>query len=147
MNDIMFHILLLMVINFVFLAKIFDIETAFLYRNLKKELYMECPQGMNNVGKDDCISMDKCIYGLIQILKKVLFNEGNIDSCLCVKKSKENVVYIALDIDDNLMVGNTEAIDEVIEALQENGPVFKVIEGLQNDLSFKVSFSSNKKRA
>ena len=44
------------------------------------------------------------------------------------------------------MVGNAEAIDEAIEALQKNGLVLKIIEGQQNYLSFKVGFSLDKKR-
>ena len=47
-------------------AKIVDIETAFLYGDLEEEIYMECPQGMSEVKKDDCIILNKCIYGLVQ---------------------------------------------------------------------------------
>ena len=43
------------------------------------------------------------------------------------------------------MVGNAEAIDEAIEALQKNGLVLKIVEGQQNYLSFKVGFSLDKK--
>ena len=55
-----------MVLHFGYLAKIVDIETTFLYGDLKEEIYMECPQGMSNVKKDDCIILNKCIYGLVQ---------------------------------------------------------------------------------
>ena len=59
---------------------------------------MECPQGMSNVKKDNCIILNKCIYGLIQaahqyykkaieILKSSSFVGGNIDLCLYIKKS------------------------------------------------------------
>ena len=65
-NDITFLILLLVVIHFGYLAKIVDVETAFLYGNLEEEIYMECPQGMSNMGKDGCIILNKCIYGLVQ---------------------------------------------------------------------------------
>ena len=53
-NNITFHILLLMELHFSCLAKIVDVE-AFLYRDLEEETYMGCPQGMSNVGKNDCI--------------------------------------------------------------------------------------------
>ena len=55
-----------MVINFGFLAKIVDVKTAFLYGDLEEEIYMECPQGTLNVANNDCIILNKCIYGLIQ---------------------------------------------------------------------------------
>ena len=50
-NDITFCILLLMVLNFGYSAKIAGTETTFLYGDLEEEMYMECPQGMSNVRK------------------------------------------------------------------------------------------------
>ena len=64
-NDITFHILLLLVLHFGYLTKIVNIETVFLYGDLEEEIYMECPQGMLNVKKDDCIILNKCINGLV----------------------------------------------------------------------------------
>ena len=61
-----------------------------------------------------------------------------------MKKCAKGVVYIALYVDDNLMVGNTRVIYEEIEA---NGFVIKVVEGLQDYLFCKVKFSLDKKRA
>ena len=54
-NDITFRILLLIVVHFGYSARIVNIKTAFLYGDLKEEIYMECPQGMAGVKKDDCI--------------------------------------------------------------------------------------------
>ena len=54
-NNVTFRIMLLMVLHFGYLAKIVDVETAFLYGDLKEEIYMECLQGMMDVKKDDCI--------------------------------------------------------------------------------------------
>ena len=65
-NDITFCVLLLMVLHFGYSAQIVDIETAFLYGDLKEENYMECYQGMSDVKKDDCVILNKCIYGLVQ---------------------------------------------------------------------------------
>ena len=52
-NDITFHVLLLMVIHFGYSAKIVNLEATFLYRELEEENYMECPQGMSDMGKVD----------------------------------------------------------------------------------------------
>ena len=56
---------------------------------------------MSDVRKDDCIILNKCIYGLIQAAhqyyKKAVesFVGGNIDPCLYVKKSAKGIVYVA----------------------------------------------------
>ena len=98
--------------------------TAFLYGELEEEIYMECPQVMSDIGKDHCIILNKYIYSLVQevrqyykkavkILKNLEFIGGNVDPCLYIKKSAKGVVYKALYIDDNLMVGNIRAIDKL----------------------------------
>ena len=69
-NNITFCILLLMVLHFGYLDKIVNIETAFLSGDLEEEIYMECPQGMSNIQKDDCIILNKFIYGLVQAAKQ-----------------------------------------------------------------------------
>ena len=51
-----------MVIHFGLFSKIVNIETAFLYKDLEEEIYMECPQDLSDVGRDDCIILNKCIY-------------------------------------------------------------------------------------
>ena len=77
-----------------------------------------------------CIIVNKCFYGIVQaglqyckkavnILKKLGCFGGNDDPCLYVKKSEKGIVYVALYIDDNLMIGDIEAINEAITALKE----------------------------
>ena len=69
-KKIAFHILLLMVIHFGYSTNIVDIEATFLYRELEEEIYMEFLQGMSDVGKDDCIILNNCIYILVQATKQ-----------------------------------------------------------------------------
>ena len=148
-NDITFHILLLIVLHFGYLAKIVDVKTAFLYGDLEEEIYMECPQGMKGVKKDDCIILKKCIYGLIQaarqyykkaveILKSSGFEGGIIDPCLYVKRSAKGILYIALYVDDNHLIGNKAPIDDAILALKNKGLVLKGVEGVQDYLSCEI---------
>ena len=47
---------------------------------------------------------------------------------------------IALCIDDNVMVGDIEAIDEAIAGFKENGLVLKIIEEQNDYLSWEVRF-------
>ena len=63
-------ILLLMVIHFGHSAKIVGVETAFLYGKLEEQIYVECPQGISDVGKNDFIILNKCIYGLVQAARQ-----------------------------------------------------------------------------
>ena len=61
-----------------------------------------------------------------------------------VKKSENDRFYVALCIDDNLMVGNVKAIDDIITVLKENGLVLKIMEGLQDYYSCKIIFNGQK---
>ena len=157
-NNVTFQIMLLLVLHFGYSANIVNVKTAFLYGDLEEEIYMECPQGMKDVKKDDCIILKKCIYGLVQaaqqyykkaveILRSSGFKGGNIDPCLYVKKSMKGIVYVAIYVDDNLMKGDKAAIDDAIMTLKNKGLVLKVMEGLQDYLSCKIKFSKNKERA
>ena len=157
-NDVNLHVLLLMVLHFGYLAKIINVETTFLHGDLEEEIFMECPQGMSNIKKDNYIILNKCIYGLVQvawqyykkaieILKNSDFIGGTIDPCLYVKKSAKDVVYVALYVDDNLMIGDITTIDDAIKALKCKGLVLKIVEGLQDYLSCEMKLSEDKKRA
>ena len=55
--------------------------------------------------------------------------------------------YIALYVDDNLIVGKEEAISKVIQELKEKGFTLKVDEDLKDYLSCEIQFSENKKSA
>ena len=58
-----------------------------------------------------------------------------INQRLYVKKSMKGIVYKALYVDDNLMIGDIAAINEFIEALKITELVLKIVEGLQDYLS------------
>ena len=69
-----------------------------------------------------------------RILKKLGFVRGNVDICLYVKKGEKVLTYVALYLDDNLMVENVETIDEAIATLKENGLVLKIVEELWSEI-------------
>ena len=92
-----------MVLHFGYLAKIVDIETTFLHRDLEEEIYVECPQDMSNIKKDACIILNKCIFSHVQAVwqyyKKAIENfknsgfvRGSTDPCLYAKKSTNGIV-------------------------------------------------------
>ena len=104
------------------------------------------------------VILSKCIYGLVhaarkynkkdvKILKNSGFVGGSIDPCLYVKKSVKVIVYIALYVDDNLMIGDMATINNAIKAFKNKELVPKIVEGLQDYLSCKIMFFKGKKRA
>ena len=147
-----------MALNFGYVAKIVTVETTFLYWDLEEEMYIECPQGMSNMKKGCCVKFEKkCIYSLLQaawqyykktvdILKNSVFVGGSISPCF-LKKSMKDIVYIALYVDNNLMIEDIVTNDNAIEALKSKGLVLNIVEGLQDYLSCKIKFSEDKKRA
>ena len=74
---------------------------------------MECAPGINGVGKDDCVILGKCM----DQCKQQGITEGNVNSCLYMKKSTKLTVSIALYIDGNLIIGLPNAINEVVVQL------------------------------
>ena len=99
------------------------------YRNLEKKIYIECLQDISNVSKDDSIILNKWIYGLVQTtrpyykkavetLKNLGFVGDCFNPCLYTKKTERGVVYVALHGDDDFMIRDVKASDEVIAVLK-----------------------------
>ena len=74
-------------------------------------------------------------------MKSSGFDGGSIDACLYFKRSVKGTVYKALYVDDNLMIGDKAAIDDAMLALKSKWLVLKVVEGLQDYLSYKIKIS------
>ena len=49
-----------------------DVDIAFLYIDLKKEIYVKCPQGMSNIQKDDCIIWTSASIALFRLLNSII---------------------------------------------------------------------------
>ena len=96
------------------------------------------------VRKDECIIMALCMQQdsikkkAVEIMKKVGFARGTVDPCLHMKKSLKGIIYVALYVDDNLMMGNPKAIDKAVEQLKKNRLELKVIEILWDYLSCEI---------
>ena len=137
-HDITFRLLIEVMILCGYSAKIADVETAFLHGRLEEEIYMDYPPGMTEVGlgdvdhTTDALLLLQSIYRTVQsarqyfkkavhVLKEISFNGGEVDPCLFWRKSSKGMCYIALYVDDNLLVGDLPAIDETIEPLRSKG--------------------------
>ena len=156
-HDITFRLLILAMMILGLSAKIMDVKTAFLYGKLEEEIYMECPQGLPSK-PNEVLILDKCIYGLVQsvrqyhkkavkILKKIGFEGGEVDPCLYMRRCAKGIVFLALYVDDNLLVGHPVVIEDTIKKMRKKGLVLKVEGDLKDYLSREINFSKDKRES
>ena len=95
---------------------------------------MKIPEGYDefiseDVDKEDCLTLQKAIYGLVQAArqswKKIVdkMQEGGYqlseaDPCMLYREDERGVCIIIIYIDDMLIIGKEEAIDAAIKVLQ-----------------------------
>ena len=107
---------------------------------------------------DAALLLNQCIYGLVQaarqyykkavaILRKIGFEGGEVDPCLFVKQYALGIVYVALYVDDNLLIGTPAAIEDTIKRLREEGLVLKVEDDLHDYLLCEIVFSKDRRKA
>ena len=124
------------------LAK-FDVKTAFLYGELEEELYLQQPPGYANEDRPGAVlRLNRSLYGLkqsprcwnekfVNLLKKFNFKNINSDKCVFMGVVQKCVVYLALYVDDGLIVSESmNAISEVLENLKSQ---FKITFGAADD--------------
>ena len=71
-----------------------------------------------------------------------------MDPCLYIKETANyGKVYIAIYVDDNLLVGHPNAINEVIQDLRNEGLFLNVEDDLKDYLSCEIDFLANKSSA
>jgi hypothetical protein len=109
---------------------------------------MNVPKGMS---QDDntCLLLNKTIYGLVQsarefynkllsTLKSMGFTENKPDPCLLSRWINVKVIMIGIYIDECLVVGKDNQIQEVIQGLKASGFILKVESSLKDYLSCRV---------
>jgi hypothetical protein len=147
-NDVSFRIILTAKLLCDLQASIVDVETAFLHGNLQEEIYMNVPKGMS---QDDntCLLLKKTIYVLVQsarefynnllsTLKSMGFTENKSDPCLLTRWINGKEIIIGIYVDDCLVVGKEDQIQEVIQGLKASGFNLKVESSLKDYLSCYV---------
>lgn len=107
----------------------FDIKTAFLYGEVKKELYMRQPEGFED-GSNRVCKLIISLYGLKQaprcwndcftdFLHSQGFYVSNADPCLFIRVRNNKYLFVTIYVDDGLVTGSDDnEIDEFIEALK-----------------------------
>ena len=150
-NDVSWRILLIIKMLMKHDAKIVDVETAFLFGDLDEEVYMTCKEVHDS---DEVLLLIHSLYGLVQSarqyyikfkekLTKIGFIGGHPDPCLWMRQNKKGTVYIAVWVDDSLLIGDSEAIEQAIKDLREEGFKLKIEGTLQDYLSCEITFNAD----
>lgn len=152
-TDVSWRILILTMLVMNLSAKIIDVETAFLLGDLDEEIYMTCREVHDD---DKVLLLLHSIYGLVQAarqyykkfisaLRDLGFKGGYPDPCLMTRQSDEGLVYIAIWVDDSLLVGDEKAIDKAISDLRNKGFTLKVEGSLKDYLSCEITLDRKNK--
>ena len=117
-NDVTFRVVVARMIIEKLKGKVVDIDNAFLNRDLEHEIYMKIPEGYDevinkDVDKEDCLILQKAIYGLVQAARLQ-------HAWISLTQLETSFLHlgIIIYIDDMLIIGKEEAIDDAIKVLQ-----------------------------
>lgn len=95
-----------------------DVKSAFLYGELKEEVYVDQPQGFVKLGEEDKVyRLKKALYRLKQAprawfsriesyFKREGFEKSNYDHTLFLKKIEGKILVVSLYVDDLILTGN-----------------------------------------
>ena len=99
-----------------------DVKSAFLYSELKEEVYIDQPEGYIKVGEEDKVyRLKKSLYGLKQAprawfsriesyFKKEGFKKSDYDHTLFFKKTENNLLVVSLYVDNLIFTGSDEIL-------------------------------------
>ena len=109
-----------------------DVKNAFLHGDLQEEVYMEQPQGYEDVRHPSYVcKLKKALYGLKQAprawharivacLVSIGFHMADADHSLYVRKNEHGIVIICIYVDDLIVGGDNESeIDHVKTLLKQ----------------------------
>jgi hypothetical protein len=113
-------------------STVVDIETAFLYGNLDKEIYMDVPMGLS-IGPNKKLLLRKTIYSLVQssrnsyeklinFLKVIGFEGSKSDPCLWTMWNSvvNHMLIIGIYVDDCLIIGKESSTSNLLEDLKKH---------------------------
>ena len=115
---------------------VMDVETAFLYGDIEEEIFMKSPVGMEEIdpgaSTEDCYQLKKGIYGLCQAARQFWkkfvdtikqesfgFQVSPADPCLLFKENELVICIIIMYVDDMLIIGRKEQIEDFATKIQE----------------------------
>ena len=112
------------------------VETAFLYGEIDEEIFMKSPVGMEEIdpgsSSEDCHQLLKGIYGLCQAARQFWkkfvntakkesfgFQVSPSDPCMLFKQNELGICIIIMYVDDMLIIGKKEQIQEFTTKIQK----------------------------
>ena len=115
---------------------VMDVETAFLYGDIEEEIFMKSPVGMEEIdpgsSPEDCFQLKKGIYGLCQAARQFWkkfadtikkepfgFTVSSVDPCMLFKENNLGICIIIMYVDDMLVIGKKEQIQEFATMIQK----------------------------
>ena len=157
-NNVTLTILIILMLAHNLRGKIVDVETAFLYGKLEEKIFMEIPPGMEKADPDDILMLDKSIYGLVQasrqwhkkmvkILKECGFKKSEVDPCLFLQKFHDGKIYVAIYVDDNLVIGPKKGVKKTIDCLNSKGLSLKIQDNLKDYLLCNIKVNRENQQA
>jgi hypothetical protein len=108
----------------------FDVKQAFVNATLPKPVYLKIPVGFEGDTSKQVYKVTKALYGLKQspaewnkelanTLKLLSFHRSKSDWNLFYKRTESKTIFLAVHVDDGLIVANEEfAIQEFIKTLE-----------------------------
>ena len=135
-HDVSFRITLARMMVEMLDSLVMDVETVFLYGEIDEEIFMKSPIGMEEIdpgsSSEDCYQLVKGIYGLCQAArlfwKKFVdtakkdpfgFKVSPADPCMLFKENELVVCIIFMYVDDMLIIGKKEQMQEFATKIQK----------------------------
>lgn len=137
----------------------FDVKTAFLNGDLEEELYMEPPPGLEQQQERGLVcKLQRSLYGLkqaprcwnskfVNFLNQFHFMQIESDKCVFIGNISEEKVYLALYVDDGLVISrSTAAINKILQYLKkcfqitiDDANLFVGLQLARNKLTHQIS--------
>ena len=141
---------------------VMDVETAFLYGDIEEEIFMKSPVGMDEIdpgsSPEDFYQLKKGIYGLCQAARqfwrKVVdtikkepfgFTVNPADPCMLFKENILGVCIIIMYVDNMLIIGKKEQIQEIATMIQKELSV-KIQHNLADYLGCEFHMNKEKQK-
>ena len=139
-----------------------DVETAFLYGDIEEKIFMKSPVGMEEIdpgsSPEDCYQLKKGIYGLCQAARQFWkkfvdtikkepfgFTVSPADPCMLFKENNLGICIIIMYVDDMLIIGKKEQIQEFATMIQKEFSV-KIQHNLVDYLGCEFHMNKEKTR-
>ena len=141
---------------------VMDVEAAFLYGEIDEKIFMKSPVAMEEFdpgsSSENCYQLLKGIYGLCQgvrqFWKKFVntakkepfgFQVTSADPCMLYKQNELGICIIIMYVDDMLIIGKKEQIQEFTNKIQKEFSV-KIQHNLADYLGCEFHMNKVKKR-